>query len=504
MDIKEMIKYQLINSKNGIRQFIFLNIADEITKQIGPFCNFIKGRFKRQVKIPVVSTPKLDDSSVMLNTKSFLNTMEFNRDYTKNENQETNGMIDAILNFISKLENVPELQLIDNGRTLINFLNKPLQITKDIYIKVEVVNKNVENAKIENVKFVLLSNDLSASEIARWVRYTYGIYKEEIKNAFGDHIYFFDQKQRGDQIDPRGHLGFSDNDVNTARMMKLQSAPKQLGFIKNKFYSNKSFKNIFGKQVREIEDRVKFFLENKKWYDDKGIPYQLGLLLSGVPGSGKTSIIRAIANLTKRHIINVNFANIQTATQLKNLFFNEEITFYSDNTLTQTQTLCLPLDQRIYVLEEIDSVGDIVHQRIEGLLQKSVLPDELTLGEILTVLDGTLECPGRIVIMTSNYPDVLDKALIRPGRMDVSVKFGNADRDLIVEMFNTFFDKVFPTDKVHEIPDNCLTAAEVGQVFFRHFKRVNVENIILDLIKTADKKPVTAIVKGPEISSQTF
>ena len=67
-------------------------------------------------------------------------------------------------------------------------------------------------------------------------------------------------------------------------------------FIKSPFYSNKSFANIFGSEVREVEERVNFFLNNREWYDSRGIPYQLGLLLSGVPGSGKTSIIRAIAN----------------------------------------------------------------------------------------------------------------------------------------------------------------------------------------------------------------
>jgi hypothetical protein len=266
-------------------------------------------------------------------------------------------------------------------------------------------------------------------------------------------------------------------------MMKIMSAPRQLNFVKSPFYSNKSFANIFGKEVREVEERVNFFLNNRSWYDERGIPYQLGLLLSGVPGSGKTSIIRAIANLTKRHIVNVNFANITTATQLKNLFFNEKLSVYTDSTMSNFQIITIPLEHRIYVLEEIDAISDIVKQRVDGELKNEPVPDELTLGEILTVLDGTLEVPGRMVIMTSNRPEILDKALIRPGRIDVSVKFGYAKKELIVEMFESFFGGEFPKEFEFQLPDEKLTAAEVGKVLFRNFKNPHPEIIIHDLLE---------------------
>ena len=473
---------QFLTPIKTIKGLILVNLCDELTKNIVPFLKFIRCGFKKQIKQCITITPEmLSNTSVLLDTKSFLNRMEFLRDYkATDKNQEANEIVDSILNFISKLDNVPNLQLVGN-QTIVNFLDRPLQITSDIFVKIESITKNNETGVLETISFVLVSNTISASEISRWVKHIYKVYKENIKNSFGDQIYYFDQKNRTDQCDPRGNIAFSDTDNTTLKIMKLNAAPKQLGFVKNKFYSNKSFKNIFGTKVREIEERVNFFLNNKNWYDQKGLPYQLGLLLSGVPGSGKTSIIRAIANLTKRHILNVNFANITTVTQLKNLFFNENITFYSDDSHTQTQTLFLPLDQRIYVLEEIDSIGDIVHQRTEFNLPRAALPDELTLADILTVLDGTLECPGRIIIMTSNHPDVLDAALIRPGRIDVSVNFGNADKNLIVEMYRAFFDREFPQERIMEIPDCQLTAAEVGQVFFRHFKLFDLESVIQDL-----------------------
>jgi hypothetical protein len=197
-----------------------------------------------------------------------------------------------------------------------------------------------------------------------------------------------------------------------------------------------------------------------------------------------------MANLTKRHIINVNFANITTATQLKNLFFNEKLTVYSDSTMSNFDVLTIPVENRIFVLEEIDAIGDIVRQRDPNKVANETVPDELTLAEILTVLDGTLEAPGRIVIMTSNYPDVLDRALVRPGRIDVAVKFGFAARDLIQEMFHSFFNRDFSPEMIPSLPDKKLTAAEVGQILFRHFKDPDPQLVLEDLIKTVEAREV--------------
>ena len=97
-------------------------------------------------------------------------------------------------------------------------------------------------------------------------------------------------------------------------------------------------------------------------YDEKGIPYTLGLLLSGNPGTGKTSTIKCLANETNRHICNVNLNNDITKRQLENLFFNEDITVLNQNT-GQTETYSIPLDQRIYVLEDVDCQSDIVRDR---------------------------------------------------------------------------------------------------------------------------------------------
>jgi AAA+ superfamily predicted ATPase len=101
--------------------------------------------------------------------------------------------------------------------------------------------------------------------------------------------------------------------------LALLNESKNLIYTKKKFYTNRSFDNLIGQNCKKISNKLKFFCNNKEYYDKKGLPYHLGILLSGTPGSGKTSVIKSIANYTKRHIINVNLKNLKTNIQLKNI-----------------------------------------------------------------------------------------------------------------------------------------------------------------------------------------
>jgi DNA polymerase III delta prime subunit len=68
------------------------------------------------------------------------------------------------------------------------------------------------------------------------------------------------------------------------------------------FQSGKNFSNVFFPEKDELMKKIQFFSDNESWYVVNGIPYMFGLLLHGEPGCGKTSTIKAIANMTQRHI----------------------------------------------------------------------------------------------------------------------------------------------------------------------------------------------------------
>jgi DNA polymerase III delta prime subunit len=141
-----------------------------------------------------------------------------------------------------------------------------------------------------------------------------------------------------------------------------------------------------------------FFLKNKKWYDEKGIPYTIGLLLSGQAGAGKTSTVKCLANETNRHIININLNNDITKTQFENLFFNEVISVLNTST-GQTEKYSIPLDQRIYVLEDIDCQSDLVMERyLKGEIDTKEESDLTLLQSVKTNPNNYAEFQNQVLV----------------------------------------------------------------------------------------------------------
>jgi SpoVK/Ycf46/Vps4 family AAA+-type ATPase len=221
-------------------------------------------------------------------------------------------------------------------------------------------------------------------------------------------------------------------------------------------------------------------LEHREWYDKKGIPYTLGFLFHGPPGCGKTSSVKAIANEGRRHIINIQLSEIKTKTQLQHLFFNDDIHVYNG---TNTEKYTIPVSERLYVIEDIDAMGDTVLRREwkkpepvkakseeDAWLdrQKESEKETIDLSFLLNLLDGTLEANGRILVITTNFPERIDRALIRPGRVDMIVNFKRCNRAVMQEMLDAFYDQhvEMPDD---ETLDGKWSRAEVNQILFRNF-----------------------------------
>jgi hypothetical protein len=245
-------------------------------------------------------------------------------------------------------------------------------------------------------------------------------------------------------------------------------------FKKVVFKSNKTFDNVFFKQKEPLIERVEFFEKQKHLYEQFGIPHTFGILMHGAPGTGKTSTIKALANHTKRHIISIPLHKVQNISTLSKLFLKEDI-----------DGVNVPFDKRIYVFEEIDCNGmkDVVKARNNGegkisdsfddiqsimiCAKKNELapkPRAITLGGILELLDGLMETPGRIIIITTNHPSELDPALIRPGRIDMNIEFDKAQHEDIKAMYKLWYGKEL--EDLVGIEEGKHTHAEVCQAFF--------------------------------------
>ena len=376
-------------------------------------------------------------------------------------NDADNVIGQALMDYITNNNNTKHVSF--NNTYFILNQSDIIEITDEIFINlIETSTVEDESKKMSYIiqTINLFSYTLPMCQLRLFLDKITHEYKLKIQNKLGSDIYYFNQIPIPAFKRINGTKDYS----------KL---PNNCVFSMKKFNTNRKFENLFGPEINVIRNRVEFFIKNKKWYDKKGIPYTLGLLLSGQAGAGKTSTIKCLANETHRHIININLNNDITKNQLESLFFNEIISTINIAN-GKTEQFCIPLEHRIYVLEDIDCQSDIVmertlkkstkltdnnltetinrqspnqqspnqqssnqqlqnqHQFIDNSLEDDN-SHKIDLSFLLNLLDGILETPGRIIILTSNHPKLLDHALVRPGRIDVIADFKKCDNEIVHE-----------------------------------------------------------------------
>ncbi|KAL3422942.1 mitochondrial chaperone BCS1 [Phlyctema vagabunda] len=183
-----------------------------------------------------------------------------------------------------------------------------------------------------------------------------------------------------------------------------------------------------------------------RWYANRGIPYRRGYLFYGPPGTGKTSLTFALAG--------VFGLDIHVISLLEPTLTEEELGMLFTN---------LPA-RCIVLLEDIDSAGLVRPEKaaeenapppdtskdewnmvnfakaIKKVSSQSVEKTEgITLSGLLNIIDGVASHEGRVLVMTTNHPEQLDEALIRPGRVDHQVAFSNATQSQISEIFERMY-----------------------------------------------------------------
>lgn len=169
----------------------------------------------------------------------------------------------------------------------------------------------------------------------------------------------------------------------------------------------------------QIMRKIDEFMASRQSYADKAIPWRLGLLLEGIPGSGKSSLIAAIGSYLNRPIHLINPAVMEKDTNVQ-------------DALSQAGS-------GVVVFEDVDSIDALRKRKVNGEGVMEAKEQEagkgLTLSGFLNAFDGVASHEGRILILTSNHADVLDPALLRPGRINLRINIGAIEAPEVVSMF---------------------------------------------------------------------
>ncbi|KAJ3130246.1 hypothetical protein HK098_004293 [Nowakowskiella sp. JEL0407] len=265
-----------------------------------------------------------------------------------------------------------------------------------------------------------------------------------------------------------------------------------------KLHDSRGIKSValdYGTEMLLRKD-LNTFLASKHFYARIGVPYKRGIMLSGRPGVGKTSLIYAISSSLNRDLYIINLKQMK-----------------SDSVLQSA--LSRITSNAIVVFEDIDAQSSIVHRRdkkkasardtnavsgvskeIAPVIEESVasapppvstnpganmfaalaaaafsdtdrakFDDSLTLSTLLGCLDGYILPEGTIVIFTTNHPEVLDPALIRPGRIDLHLELGYCTRYQLTSMYRTVMDdEKANLMNLDQIPEQVLPPCEAMRI----------------------------------------
>jgi hypothetical protein len=474
-----------------------------------------------------------------LNVKSFLkfwNEGKVNSITISTELNHRTIKFRAIMHYLGKQNNSifslkedTEFDWDDNEKTSSFIVDqyKEFKLTNDIFGKI----RNEQKEKNRNAQFTemvdynilkIYSKKLSLNNLQDWINEKVHEYKEYLKQTSNENQLFITISENSG-----GNGGGGGGDQR-----KKKSDNKTNIIVDSvEWDSSITFENSYFQNMDEIIKKINFFLNNKSWYLKKGIPYNLGILLHGEPGCGKTRFIKQLMNHTKRHGIDIKLSDTMDFTYLQNIIYKEEI---DDNHI-------IPQNQRIIIFEDIDALGEVVkerdlkhnqnqnqnqkqqqttsspdslgniqdsgsesgsesgtahllkhilqfgneeslnnistnhmvsnrmvsnaHSHMMSFMNKPSLKLNNNLSYLLNILDGIHECSGRIIIMTTNHIDVLDKALIRPGRIDIKINFQKCTCYDIQQMIKKFWDINIDLSSINPEIEGKYTNAEVINIF---------------------------------------
>ncbi|KAL3617695.1 AAA-ATPase ASD, mitochondrial [Castilleja foliolosa] len=259
---------------------------------------------------------------------------------------------------------------------------------------------------------------------------------------------------------------------------------------------------------KDIMNDLLHFANAKDYYAKIGKAWKRGYLLFGPPGTGKSTMIAAMANLLKYDVYDIELTAVKDNTELRKLLIdtsNKSVIVIEDIDCSLDLTGQREKNKNEENEEDSDKEKDEVNKLKEKLkkMEESNKGSKVTLSGLLNFIDGLWSACGgeRIIVFTTNYVEKLDPALIRRGRMDKHIELSYCGFEAFKVLAKNYLDieehDLFGSVE-RMLKETEMTPADVAENLMPKMGGEDGESCLLRLIKALEEAKEQARIKAEE------
>lgn len=378
----------------------------------------------------------------------------------------------------SKEELIETIEALKEENSKINDLNQKVRALEGEQLKSSVSNRQLEG-KIKELKGEINSFKKAPLVLAT-VTEVFDETKIGIQGAVGhEFLVTCPGSINRDLLEPGARVALNQNNLTVVNVFPAKK-DKNVAAMEIDEKPEVTYEDIGGldPQITEIKETVELPIKNPDLCKEIGIDPPKGILLYGPPGTGKTLLAKAVANKT-----NATFIKI-VASEFVNKYLGEGSRIVRD-----VFDMAKEKTPAIIFIDEIDAIGTKRVGNSEGADREV----QRTLMQLLAELDG-FDSRGDIgIIGATNRPDILDEALLRPGRFDRTIEVPNPvkeSRQKILEIHTSKMkiDDDIDFDTISELTEGLSGAdlkavcTEAGMFAIRSERKKVISKDFLDAI----------------------
>ena len=379
--------------------------------------------------------------------------------------RRVSSLLASLMDSLHVKRNGSKLFILANTSNLEN-VDPAIRRSGRLDFEVEIPVPNTEMRR-EILTKMLMSHKITQDEVKEIAKHTHGFVGADLENLIAKSVQIV-------QLDGKFTPVLTFLDILENLPMVKPSAMRELLIEK----PNVKWSDIGGMDDLKLKLRqiVEWPINHPETFERLGIKPPRGLLMFGPPGCSKTLIAKALATES-----NLNFISIK-GSDLFSMWVGE-----SEKAVRDLFVKARQLSPCIVFFDEIDAIGG------ERSAESGSSVKERVLAQILTEIDGVNVLKNVIIIAATNRPDLIDKALMRPGRLDRIVYVKLPDDETRTEIFKIKLAKIPIGDDVHiktlvsktagysgaEIEAICKEAAlkaledsfEIEQISMKYFEK---------------------------------